>query len=184
MKIKRYFETASKWTFTIEPIAQLLKEYNVNGNWVDPFAGMNSPAEITNDLNPKANAKYNMDAKDFVNMLDGRYDGVLFDPPYSYRQVSEHYANNGIKATQLDTSFKFYNDVMLGIYKKIKVNGYAISFGWNSNGFGKRLGFKIVEIMIVAHGMHHNDTIVTVEQKIKENYDLFEQANRDVCGTG
>jgi len=184
MIIRRYFEIANKWTFQIKPIAELLKKYNVGNNWVDPFAGMNSPAELTNDINPKANAKYNMDARDFVNSLSGRFDGVVFDPPYSYRQISEHYAKNGIKASQLDTSFKFYNDVMLGIYKKIHVNGYAISFGWNSNGFGKRLGFKIIEIMIIAHGMHHNDTIATVEQKVKENYDLFENLSEQDVSVG
>lgn len=41
----------------------------------------------------------------------------------------------------------------------------AISFGWNSQGFGKNLGFKIIEILLVAHGRGHNDTIVTVEER-------------------
>jgi len=29
---------------------------------------------------------------------------------------------------------------------------------------GKNRGFEIVEILLVAHGGHHNDTIVTVEK--------------------
>ena len=45
--------------------------------------------------------------------------------------------------------------------------GFCISFGWNSNGMGKNRGFEIVEILLVAHGGHHNDTIVTVEKRIK-----------------
>jgi hypothetical protein len=49
---------------------------------------------------------------------------------------------------------------------KIKVGGYCISFGWNSNGMGKNRGFEIVEILLVSHGGHHNDTIVTVERKV------------------
>lgn len=49
--------------------------------------------------------------------------------------------------------------------KPIKPNGLAISCGWNSGGFGKMLGFEIVEILLVAHGGNHNDTIVTVERK-------------------
>ena len=68
----------NKWTFKIKPIAQLLKKYNVGKGWVDPFAGKYSPAEITNDLNPKMNAKYNLHAFEFVNQLNGkRFDGCL-----------------------------------------------------------------------------------------------------------
>jgi len=46
------------------------------------------------------------------------------------------------------------------------LGGIAISFGWNSNGFGKKLGFEIIEILIVPHGSSHNDTIVTIERKV------------------
>ena len=58
---------------------------------------------------------------------------------------------------------------MNGICENIRTGGHAISFGWNSNGFGKRRGFEIVEIMLVAHGTHHNDTIVTVEKKVQSS---------------
>ena len=96
------------------------------------------------------------------------FAGVIFDPPYSYRQVSEHYKSLGMKATALDTSANFYNRVMNAICDAIQVGGYAISCGWNSSGFGKNRGFEIVEILIVAHGAsHHNDTIVTVERKAR-----------------
>ena len=158
---------ASKWTFTIKPIADLLKRYVGTGEgWIDCFAGQNSPAEFTNDHNPTANAKFHLEAMDFVTQLPGMYRGVLFDPPYSYRQVSEHYKVLGKKASALDTSTQFYSRVMNPLCEKIIVGGYAISFGWNSNGFGKTRGFSLIEILLVAHGTHHNDTIVTVEQKI------------------
>ena len=42
-----------------------------------------------------------------------------------------------------------------------------LSFGWNSGGIGKSLGFEIIEILLVAHGGAHNDTICTVERKLK-----------------
>ena len=158
----------NKWTFTIKPIKELLDRYVKDGkNWIDPYAGKHSPAEITNDLNKELPTTFHLDARDFCKQLKGVYDGVLFDPPYSYRQVTEHYAKAGIKATQLDTSTNFYNRTMDLIYKKIKVGGIAISFGWNTNGFGKKRGFKIIEILLVPHGGHHNDTLCTVEQKIQ-----------------
>ncbi len=162
----------NKWTFTIKPIAQLLYKYKVGKGWIDPFAGENSPAEITNDLNPERSTQYHLEALEFANLLDGQYVGVLFDPPYSYRQVSEHYKILGKKATQQDTSTQFYNRVMNPICEKIKIGGFAISFGWNSNAFGRKRGFEIIEILLVAHGGHHNDTIVTVEKKCREQIKL------------
>ena len=47
-----------------------------------------------------------------------------------------------------------------------KITDLIISFGWNSQGFGKNLGFEIIEVLLVPHGRSHNDTIVTVERKI------------------
>lgn len=158
----------NKWTFTIKPIKELIDRYVKEGkDWIDPYAGKHSPAEITNDLNKELPTKYHLDARDFCKQLKGTYKGVLFDPPYSCRQVTEHYAKAGIKATQLDTSTNFYNRTMNLIYKKIRIGGYAISCGWNSNGFGKKRGFEIIEILLVAHGGHHNDTIVVVEKKVQ-----------------
>ncbi len=162
----RVWYKATAWTFEIHPIKVLLEKYVGDGvGWVDPFAGKNSPAEITNDHNPDRNAKYHLEAIDFCKQLDGNYNGVLFDPPYSFTQVKEHYQVLGLPVTKGSTSMKFYSTIKDEICLKIKDRGLAISFGWNTNGFGKARGFKIVEIMAVAHGGHRNDTLVVVERK-------------------
>ena len=167
MIMTRTFATASAHTFTIAPIKKLLSQYVISSDgWADPFSGFNSPAEYTNDHNPDRPTKYHLEAKDFAEIVPEGLNGVLFDPPYSYRQVSEHYKVLGKKATSLDTSYNFYARVLDPLGKKIKQGGLGISFGWNSNGFGKKRGFEIVEILLVAHGLHHNDTIVTVERKL------------------
>ena len=168
MIVKRTWAMPNKWTFKIKPISELIYKYGQDfQNWIDPFAGQTSPAEITNDLNPNTIAKYNMKALDFSKMLKGKYNGVLFDPPYSGRQVKECYNELGIDVLRDDTNSFFYYSVKNELSKKIKVGGYAISFGWNSNGFGKKNGFQIVEILLVAHGAAHNDTICTVEKKVQ-----------------
>jgi len=166
MIINKAWAMPSKWTFTIKPIKELLIKYVKEGEvWVDPFAGNNSPAAFTNDIHPERNAKYHMDSVDFCNLMEGPFDGILFDPPYSFRQISEHYKEIGKKATALDTSYNFYTRVMDSITPKIKIGGLAISFGWNSQGFCKKRGFEQIEILLVAHGSGHNDTICVVEQK-------------------
>jgi len=155
-------------TFLIRPVAQLLSRYIGDGKrWADPFSGNNSPAEYTNDLNPQMDAKSHIEAVKFAKLFSkGKLDGVLFDPPYSFRQVSEHYKIMGRKATKKDTSMAFYEKVKSAFCDKVRPGGYAISFGWNTNGFGVTRGFRIVEIMTIAHGGSKNDTIVTVEKKI------------------
>lgn len=165
--INRDFARASAWTFTIPPIKELLDRYVTGGQVADPFAGYNSPANITNDLDEEAPVNFHLEASDFAKQLDDNsLDGVLFDPPYSYRQISEHYKAYGKKATAKDTSYNFYHRVMKELHPKIKEGGYTISFGWNSNGFPKTWGYEAVEYLIVAHGLHHNDTIVVVQRKL------------------
>ena len=180
MIINRIWAMPNKWTFKIKPIAELLEKYVGSGdNWIDPFAGMNSPAEITNDLNPKAKAKFNMRAIDFVKQLNGEYEGILFDPPYSGRQVKECYNDLHIDVQRDDTNAFFYWSVKRAVADKIKVGGLAISFGWNSNGFGKKLGFEIIEILLVAHGSNHNDTIITIERKVQPTAPPITSPNGD-----
>lgn len=101
MKIERIWAMPNKWTFRIQPIANLLNEEMKGGErWADPFCGMYSPAAETNDLNPSMPAKYHLDALEFLSKFDDNsVDGVLFDPPYSQRQVQECYAgiSGGLK---------------------------------------------------------------------------------------
>ena len=163
----------SMHTFTIEPIRQLICRYVGDGKgWIDPFAGENSPAEITNDLNPEKPAKYHMHALDFAKMLDGTYNGCLFDPPYSLTQVKVCYASIGCEDFMSQDASHFPYDIKREIAKRIKPDGIVICCGWNSGGFGKKLGFEMIEILLVPHGRTHNDTIVTVERKVPTLFDL------------
>jgi len=156
----------NKDTFTIKPINNLLSRYVGDGrNWIDPMAGLNSPAQVTNDINPNTNAMFHVDAMEFIGDMIILFNGVLFDPPYSPRQVSEMYKGFGGKATSWDTTMSYYSKLKDAISPIIRTGGYAISFGWNSNGFGIGRGFEVIEIMLVKHGGWHNDTIVTVERK-------------------
>jgi hypothetical protein len=158
-------------TFTIPAVHDLLGRYIHPGDhevWADPYAGEHGKdwVSLTNDINPSMPTMYHLDALDFAKLLHRGLDGVLIDPPYSYRQVSEHYRMVGRKATSLDTSYNFYHRVMKVLAPKIRRGGFAISFGWNSNGFPKTLGFEKVEVLLIAHGGHHQDSIVTVDRKL------------------
>ncbi len=170
MKIQRAVANANKWTFTITPIKNLILKYVKDGtNWVDPFAGFYSPAKrkFTNDINPDSPSKYHMEAAAFCEMLQGEFEGIIFDPPYSPRQIKECYQNLGLESAYKNNSW--YNNVKNAICDKIKPGGYAISCGWNSHGFGQNRGFEIIEILMVCHpGGEAYDTIVTIERKVNQ----------------
>lgn len=165
--ITRRWHMASKNTFSIKPIAELIQEEVGEGLWIDAFANESKAAVITNDLNPSMPTDYHLEANEFFKLFaDGSVDGVFYDPPYSPRQVKECYEGFGMNVTQEDTQIKFYSDHKNEIARVLKTGGKCLSFGWNSNGIGKTRGFKIKRILIVAHGGAKNDTIVTVEEKV------------------
>jgi hypothetical protein len=168
VRIERIWAMPNSRTFNIKPIADLLKEEQAGvGNWVDPFSGGSNLAQFTNDLNPQIKADYHEDALDFLKRFpDNKVDGVLYDPPYSVRQVAECYKMVGIPVTQETTRSDFYTKIKLEIARITKRGGKVISFGWNSGGIGKTLGFEMTRILLVPSGGIHNDTIVTVEIKI------------------
>lgn len=166
MRIERIWAMPNAWTFKIKPIVQLLKEeMNLNAQiWLDPFAGMNSPAQYRNDLNEQMNAQDHEDALEWLKKRK-EADGVLLDPPYSLRQISEHYKAAGIKITGWHTSAGWGAAIKDEVARIIKPGGKAICFGWNSMGLGKSRGFKMTRVLLVPHGGNKNDTIVTVETK-------------------
>jgi hypothetical protein len=159
-------------TFSMFPIKNLLDlEVAEEGEgWLDPFSRNARRAEITNDLNPETEANYHMDAVDFLKTFpDNSAEGVLYDPPYSPRQVKECYNGIGIKYTYEESINQKIKDVKNEIARIVKPGGKVISFGWNSNGIGEKRGFRKLKILLVFHGGAHNDTICVVEHKVKIN---------------
>ena len=169
IQFSRVWAMPNKWTFQMEPIAKLLGRFITNPNkWADPFAGTSVWASVSNDLNPERGAVHSMDALLFLKKQKTEtFDGVLFDPPYSPQQVIESYEGVGLPVPPGATRADYYTKLKREIARITKPGGVVISFGWNSGGIGKCLGFRLFEIMLVAHGGHHNDTVVTVERKIQ-----------------
>ncbi len=170
IRIERVWSMPNKNTFEIAPIKALLEEeVDLNKYWIDPFANRNKIASVTNDLSLEYNTDYHLDALDFLKMFeDSSVDGVLYDPPYSPRQVSECYNDVGYTVTWDTTKASFWGNHKREISRIVKIGGKVITFGWNSGGIGYKYGFEIERILLVPHGGWHNDTICTVEVKTHE----------------
>jgi len=175
MTVERVFHIANRWTFTIKPIYKLIIDYMGDSYpWIDPFAGHNSPAHITNDINPETKTDYHLDAIDFMKLFaDESIAGVLYDPPYSLRQIKDSYNGHGLETNPCSTKYK--QQMKQQINRVLMTNGYAISFGWNSNGcsiYRQRANYHAqlekIHVLLIAHGMDKNDTIMTVERKVQE----------------
>lgn len=154
-------------TFQIKPIKEFV-ERNIKNCPViiDPFANSCKYGTITNDLNPEYDTDYHMDALDFLKTFEANsVDCVIYDPPYSLRQVSECYKGVGIAVTMETTQSSWRARHLDEIARILKTGGVCLCFGWNSNGVGKKRGFEMQEILLVAHGGSKNDTICTLELK-------------------
>lgn len=167
----RVFAMPNKDTFSIKPISDLLDRVLAGrAVVVDPFARNSQRGTLTNDIDTTSLAQSHMEAVAWLDALIDhgvQADAVLFDPPYSPRQMSEAYKMAGVKcSTQETQNARFYAACKERLATLLTVGGIAVCCGWNSMGIGLKYGFEMQELLLVPHGAAHNDTIVTVEVKV------------------
>ena len=147
MMIKRVWAMPNHRTFDIKPIKEFIKE-NIGLDYIDPFPYPFKEYAIKYLKKIETNSKLSL----------------VFDPPYSQRQLKEMYHSNGLSLDH-PMNNSYWSNCKKEIARIIKPNGKVISFGWNSGGIGKKNGFEIEKILLVNHGSQHNDTICTLEVK-------------------
>lgn len=188
IRFSRKWSMPNANTFSMKPIKDrletLVPDKSEGKIWIDPFARnsiFKDRCTYTNDLNKEFDCTHHMDALDFLKTFEDKsVDGVLYDPPYSVRQVQEVYSGVGRKVTADDTKATVFTNFKKEISRVTKDNGHVICFGWNSGGIGKGLGFDIEEILLVPHGGPHNDTIMTICVKtLPASHETSKTAQKD-----
>jgi len=167
VQMDRQWSMPSRWTFEINAIKNFLDAEMSGGTWIDPFAGKNSPADITNDLNPDIETDYTLKADEFLSLFDENEidGGIILDPPYNATQLKRLYDDLDINVEQNDTNSRFYARPKDHAKRILQPGAKALSFGWSSTGVGKTRGFVKERILLVAHGSSRNDTICVSEVK-------------------
>lgn len=170
MTFERVWAMPNRHTFLIKPIKIFIQTEIAGMSLViDPFSGYNSPASITNDINPDIPTDHHLDAVEFLGLFDdGSVDCVILDPPYSPRQIQECYAGIGKRVTKADTQISDLSRVRDQVVRVLRCGGKVVTCGWNSNGIGKSRGFVLTRGLLCAHGGSHNDTIVISETKVQQ----------------
>jgi len=169
IKFNRVWTMPNGDTLQMEPVLNFVKSYiQPNIIIIDPFARDCMLATYRNDLNPDTKAEFHMEVMDFLRMLGNKNisaDLIIFDPPYSSRQMSELYKSVGMEfGINGGQRFGWKEERNL-LNNLVKVGGIVISFGWNSIGMGIKRLYKLEEILLVCHGGAHNDTICIAERK-------------------
>ena len=177
MIFSRHWAMPSADTFDVQPIGNFVKRYLRDSRVsVDPFARNKRWATHTNDLNPETAAEYHMSALEFLQMLKARNvqaDLIIFDPPYTLHQVKQCYESIG-KSFMLDDAQQagVWSREKELCYDLLTVGGIFLHFGYHSNGMGKARDTQLEEMLIVAHGGNHNDTLCIAERKIAHQIEL------------
>jgi hypothetical protein len=148
-----------------------------NGLAVDGFARESFVCDldcfITNDLNPIFKTDYNLEWKDFAKQVQlggHKPDLVFFDPPYSLRQLKEHYDGIGkdLELWQTHNMWKEGKDIIASC---MPVGGRVVSLGWTTAGFGAKRGFDKVAIYVFEQAAREDrySLLVTIEQKVQHS---------------
>ena len=161
IKFSRIWAMPNKRTFSIPPIAKFIsRRLSVSQNSCDPFCGDTLLTKYRNDIRYSG-----IPSEIWLKQLASEsMDLVLYDAPYSPRQLKECYDDIGASLHDTKSSvWKVWKEEIARITSK---DGVVLSFGWQSSGIGKSLGFKIEEILLVPHGGNHHDTICVAERKL------------------
>jgi hypothetical protein len=169
LAMSREWAMPSADTLSIPPVAAFAARWLKGAAVVvDPFARDSLVGTLRNDLNSDTAAQYHEDAVAFLDRLlaDGvSADAAILDPPYSPRQIAECYDHVGRERKGMeDTQHpRLISECRNRVARIVRPGGCVLSFGWNSGGMGTVRGFALREIVLVAHGGSHNDTICVAE---------------------
>ena len=84
------------------------------------------------------------------------------------QRVKKNKGASGIDGMEVKELDEYLSKHLDEIKRVLKRGGICMCFGWNTNGVGMKRGFDMEEVLVVAHGGSKNDTLCTLERKVKD----------------
>jgi len=161
IKFEYIYQPPKRFTFE-QPKLRLWVEKWCKGKVLNLFAGKTklNVNEFRVDSNKEMIADYYGDALEFLKITNLKFDTIILDPPYSFRKSYEKYKGHYIGSK--------YTIIKKAIIRVLNDGARVITFGYNSQGMSRQLGFKKIAICLVCHNGDHNDTVCTVENKMNK----------------
>lgn len=159
MEMTYLLQPPKRFTFEQPKLRKWVESW-CKGKVLNLFAGKTllSVDEFRVDSNPEMPADWHGDALDFLSLTDMIFDTAILDPPYSLRKAYEKYQGHYIGSR--------WTRVRRALPRILTPKARVISFGYNSQGMSRTLGFEKIAICLVCHNGDHNDTVCTVEEKV------------------
>jgi hypothetical protein len=156
MKFEYILQPPKRWTFE-QPKLKLFIEKWCKGKVLNLFAGKTrlNVDEFRVDSSEEFRPDQCIDALEFLNTTNLKFDTIVLDPPYSLRKSYEKYKGHYIGST--------WTQIRRAVPRVCNEGARVISLGYNSQGMSRTLGFEKIAICLVCHNGDHNDTVVTVE---------------------
>ena len=156
MTFERIFEMPRIYTFQM-PRLRAWVEQRLEGRVLNLFGGVvRLPNSVHNDIRVELEPDTSIDAydPDAISTL-GKFDTVVFDPPYSAHQAVHSYG--GVRMQEVTRARE-------SVLRVLNPKGVVISLGWNSTGMSASRGFEKQALLLVNSGGSHNDIIVLAER--------------------
>ncbi len=169
-RLKKPCKDTHQWP----PYRALWDKYGDPDAAFDPFArDCRWCSPWTNDISPDTGAEYNMDAEEFLTLIEDRrglesMQVGLLDPPFSDRMSSDRYGTGNLYASD--------SGKITRIQKKmgnlIKPGGILIKAGYNTSK--PHPSFELEEIVLVTMGPVQADVIFSIWRKTIPNIERWQ----------
>ncbi len=138
---------------------------HIDGLIIDPFARNCKWADITNDINPKTEAQYHLDAKEFLDMILQKHGAnsvkcLIFDPPFSERQYQKYQKESPKCLINIYSSPGSVKEIFSVVQKLIKPNGIIVKLGFNTSR--PIFDYQCTYLSITNFGGNRNDVLTTI----------------------
>jgi hypothetical protein len=172
LKIDRVFEMGHIMTFEMPKLRRFVLS-QFTGKVLNVFGGNTDlkpyyhGSIISNDINSNAPTDFHYDAMQIDKYFEAQsFDGAIIDPPYSMYQATESYGCSK-RVVQRITLVRNAVDILL------KPGAIVVTLGYNSTGMTKNRGYVKKKLLLVNLGGSHNDIMVLVEKKVRQELSSF-----------